>query len=234
MYNHILQNRVSRVQSVEMREGRGQTFWDGTQSGTHRVKQTSAVKEAKRVHWSRKINRLSMQRSLSQSCCNKHFFCPANQSIKLSTQSKQSVLSRCRHFQFRTSKLNVQAIRKVQGDRTPHPSETAARLLTEPCKQKPLSRDWYKAADMWTSLLMQPPGLKAMPIFSSPLLLHKVRIDEKGVDPVESNDGQGNVMGGRNPFFSVVNVQMVVPSILAGTHPKYFCNALNWIPITFW
>ena len=90
MYNHILQNRVSRVQSVEMREGRGQTFWDGTQSGTHRVKQTSAVKEAKRVHWSRKINRLSMQRSLSQSCCNKHFFCPANQSIKLSTQSKQS------------------------------------------------------------------------------------------------------------------------------------------------
>jgi len=39
---------------------------------------------------------------------------------------------------------------------------------------------------------MQPPGLKAMPIFSSPLLLHKVRIDEKGVDPVESNDGQGS------------------------------------------
>ena len=134
-----------------------------------------------------------------------------------------TVLSRCRHFQFRTSKLNVQAIRKVQGGRTPHPAETAARLQTEPCKQKPLSRDWYKAADMWASLLMQPPGLKAMPIFSSPLLLHKVRIDEKGVDPVESNDGQGNVMGGRNPFFSVVNVQMVVPSILAGTHPKYFC-----------
>ena len=61
---------------------------------------------------------------------------------------------------------------------------------------------------------MQPPGLKAMPIFSSPLLLHKVRIDEKGVDPVESNDGQGNVMGGRNPFFSVVNVQMVVHQFL--------------------
>ena len=61
---------------------------------------------------------------------------------------------------------------------------------------------------------MQPPGLKAMPIFSSPLLLHKVRIDEKGVDPVESNDGQGNVMGGRNPFFSVVNVQMVVQQFL--------------------
>ena len=61
---------------------------------------------------------------------------------------------------------------------------------------------------------MQPPGLKAMPIFSSPLLLHKVRIDEKGVDPVESNDGQGNVMGGRNPFFSVVNVQMVAHQFL--------------------
>ena len=69
-----------------------------------------------------------------------------------------TVLSRCRHFQFRTSKINAQAIRKVQGDRTPHPAETAARLQTEPCKQKPLSRDWYKAADMWTSLLMQPPG----------------------------------------------------------------------------
>ena len=136
MYNHILQNRVSRVQSVEMREGRGQTFWDGTQSGTHRVKQTSAVKEAKRVHWSRKINRLSMQRSLSQSCCNKHFFCPANQSIKLSTQSKQSVLSRCRHFQFRTFKLNVQAIRKVQGDRTPPSSRDCCKTANRAVQTK--------------------------------------------------------------------------------------------------